>query len=121
MIREGFIYMLEKAEALLQHYFGYPSLRPGQKKAIQSVVSERRDTACIMPTGGGKSICYQIPALLMEGTTIVISPLISLMKDQVDALNQLGIQAAYVNSSLGHNEIAERLSVFKEGGYKLFM
>lgn len=120
MIREGFIYMLEKAEALLQHYFGYPSLRPGQKKAIQSVVSERRDTACIMPTGGGKSICYQIPALLMEGTTIVISPLISLMKDQVDALNQLGIQAAYVNSSLGHNEIAERLSVFKEGGYKLF-
>ncbi|MED1741314.1 DNA helicase RecQ [Bacillus swezeyi] len=112
--------MLEKAEALLQQYFGYPSLRPGQRKAIQSVVSEKLDTACIMPTGGGKSICYQIPALLMEGTTLVISPLISLMKDQVDALNQLGISASYVNSSLDYNQTVERLSTLKKGGYKLF-
>ncbi|MFN2747488.1 MULTISPECIES: DNA helicase RecQ [Bacillus] len=112
--------MLEKAEALLQQYFGYPSLRPGQRKAIQSVVSEKVDTACIMPTGGGKSICYQIPALMMEGTTLVISPLISLMKDQVDALKQLGINASFVNSSLDYDETAKRLSALEEGSYKLF-
>ncbi|UOY89393.1 DNA helicase RecQ [Bacillus glycinifermentans] len=111
--------MLEKAEALLQRYFGYPSLRPGQREAIQSVLEER-DTACIMPTGGGKSICYQIPALLLEGTTLVISPLISLMKDQVDALNELGIKASYVNSSLDSRKVEERLSILREGGYKLF-
>ncbi|MBU8785035.1 DNA helicase RecQ [Bacillus glycinifermentans] len=111
--------MLEKAESLLQRYFGYPSLRPGQREAIQSVLEER-DTACIMPTGGGKSICYQIPALLLEGTTLVISPLISLMKDQVDALNELGIKASYVNSSLDTRKVEERLSILREGGYKLF-
>ncbi|MCY8403661.1 DNA helicase RecQ [Bacillus sonorensis] len=111
--------MLEKAESLLQRYFGYPSLRPGQREAIQSVL-EGRDTACIMPTGGGKSICYQIPALMFEGTTLVISPLISLMKDQVDALNQLGIEASYVNSSLDSRMIEERMSILSEGGYKLF-
>ncbi|KKB71778.1 MULTISPECIES: DNA helicase RecQ [Bacillus] len=111
--------MLEKAESLLQRYFGYPSLRPGQREAIQSVLEER-DTACIIPTGGGKSICYQIPALLLEGTTLVISPLISLMKDQVDALNELGIKASYVNSSLDTRKVEERLSILREGGYKLF-
>ncbi|GIN69461.1 MULTISPECIES: DNA helicase RecQ [Bacillus] len=111
--------MLEKAESLLQRYFGYPSLRPGQREAIQSVL-EGRDTACIMPTGGGKSICYQIPALMFEGTTLVISPLISLMKDQVDALNQLGIEASYINSSLDSRMIEERMSILSEGGYKLF-
>lgn len=67
MIREGFIYMLEKAEALLQHYYGYPSLRPGQKKAIQSVVSEKRDTACIMPTGGGNQSATKFLRSLWRG------------------------------------------------------
>lgn len=85
--------MLEKAQSLLAHYFGYDSLLAGQKQAIQSVAEKRKNTVCIMPTGGGKSICYQIPALLFEGTTIVISPLISLMKDQVDALEEAGIAA----------------------------
>ncbi|MDA7027822.1 DNA helicase RecQ [Bacillus sp. CLL-7-23] len=112
--------MLEKAETLLQQYFGYQSLRSGQQDAIQSVVTNQLDTVCIMPTGGGKSICYQIPALLFGGTTLVISPLISLMKDQVDALNQSGIKASYINSSLDDNRINERLSIFKQGGYTLF-
>ncbi|MDA1475072.1 DNA helicase RecQ [Bacillus changyiensis] len=112
--------MLEKAETLLRHYFGYQSLRSGQQEAIQSVVTNQLDTACIMPTGGGKSICYQIPALLFAGTTLVISPLISLMKDQVDALNQAGIKATYINSSLDIDRINERLSILKQGGYTLF-
>ncbi len=74
--------MLQRAQSLLAHYFGYEKLRNGQEEAIRSVTEERQNTVCIMPTGGGKSICYQIPALMFEGTTIVISPLISLMKDQ---------------------------------------
>ncbi|MCY8111057.1 DNA helicase RecQ, partial [Bacillus spizizenii] len=80
----------------------------------------RQNTACIMPTGGGKSICYQIPALMFEGATIVISPLISLMKDQVDALEEAGINAAYINSTQSNQEIYERLNGLKEGAYKLF-
>ncbi|WIG45176.1 DNA helicase RecQ [Bacillus halotolerans] len=112
--------MLHKAQSLLAHYFGYEKLRRGQEEAIRSVTEARQNTACIMPTGGGKSICYQIPALMFEGTTIVISPLISLMKDQVDALEEAGIKAAYINSSQTNQEIYERLNGLKEGAYKLF-
>ncbi|MEC3640096.1 DNA helicase RecQ [Bacillus halotolerans] len=112
--------MLHKAQSLLSHYFGYEKLRRGQEEAIRSVTEARQNTACIMPTGGGKSICYQIPALMFEGTTIVISPLISLMKDQVDALEEAGIKAAYINSSQTNQEIYERLNGLKEGAYKLF-
>ncbi|MGQ8920741.1 DNA helicase RecQ [Bacillus halotolerans] len=112
--------MLHKAQSLLSHYFGYEKLRRGQEEAIRSVTEARQNTACIMPTGGGKSICYQIPALIFEGTTIVISPLISLMKDQVDALEEAGIKAAYINSSQTNQEIYERLNGLKEGAYKLF-
>lgn len=112
--------MLDKAQSLLAHYFGYDSLRAGQKQAIQSVAEERKNTVCIMPTGGGKSICYQIPALLFEGTTIVISPLISLMKDQVDALEEAGIAAAYINSTQTSRDIHERLTGLKQGAYRLF-
>ncbi|MGR0121047.1 DNA helicase RecQ [Bacillus halotolerans] len=112
--------MLHKAQSLLAHYFGYEKLRRGQEEAIRSVTEARQNTACIMPTGGGKSICYQIPALIFEGTTIVISPLISLMKDQVDALEEAGIRAAYINSTQTNQEIYERLNGLKEGAYKLF-
>ncbi|MBT2626577.1 DNA helicase RecQ [Bacillus sp. ISL-32] len=112
--------MLEKARSLLAHYFGYEKLRPGQEQAIRSVTEAKQNTACIMPTGGGKSICYQIPALLFEGTTIVISPLISLMKDQVDALEEAGIAAAYINSTQSNQDIQSRLAALKNGSYHLF-
>ncbi|MBU8750025.1 DNA helicase RecQ [Bacillus subtilis] len=112
--------MLHRAQSLLAHYFGYEKFRSGQDEAIRLVTEARQNTACIMPTGGGKSICYQIPALMFEGTTIVISPLISLMKDQVDALEEAGINAAYINSTQSNQEIYERLNGLKEGAYKLF-
>ncbi|MFC7373434.1 DNA helicase RecQ [Fictibacillus iocasae] len=110
--------MLEQAQKLLQQYYGYSVFRNGQEQAIQSVLSGN-DTLTVMPTGGGKSICYQIPALVFEGTTIVISPLISLMKDQVDALLQVGIPAAYINSSITGTEARDRIQKAKRGEYKL--
>ncbi|RLQ95465.1 DNA helicase RecQ [Falsibacillus albus] len=110
--------MLEKAKQKLQTYYGYESFRKGQEQTILSVMTGK-NTACIMPTGGGKSLCYQIPALLLEGTTLVISPLISLMKDQVDALSQLGIAATYINSSLSNEAIATRMKAAMEQRYKL--
>lgn len=110
--------LFEKAQRLLESHFGYSSFRNGQERAIQSVLAGE-NTICVMPTGGGKSICYQIPALVLPGTTIVISPLISLMKDQVDALVQVGIPAAYINSSLSYNEANERIWEAKQGMYKL--
>lgn len=110
--------MFEQAQHYLQSHFGYSSFRSGQEQVIQSVLSGE-NTICVMPTGGGKSICYQIPALVLPGTTIVISPLISLMKDQVDALTQAGIPAAYINSSLSYNEANERIWEAKQGEYKL--
>ncbi len=110
--------LFEKAQQLLESHFGYSSFRNGQERAIQSVLAGE-NTICVMPTGGGKSICYQIPALVLPGTTIVISPLISLMKDQVDALVQVGIPAAFINSSLSYNEANERMWEAKQGMYKL--
>ena len=94
-----------KQEAL-KNWFGYDSFRAGQEEIVDHIMAGR-DVLAIMPTGAGKSICYQIPALLSEGLTIVISPLISLMKDQVQALRQNGVAAAYVNSTLDHTEIRE--------------
>jgi len=110
--------MLEQARALLKRVYGYDAFRPGQADIISGLL-EGRDTLAILPTGGGKSVCYQIPALILEGTTIVVSPLISLMKDQVDALNRLGIPAAFLNSSLGAAEYRTVLRGAAQGEYKL--
>ncbi|MDQ0155520.1 DNA helicase RecQ [Robertmurraya andreesenii] len=110
--------MLQQARELLRAHFGYSSFRKGQEEAILSVL-EGKNTVCIMPTGGGKSICYQIPALVLSGTTLVISPLISLMKDQVDSLLQVGIEATFINSSLSIQEANERLNEAMHGRYKL--
>ncbi|HSJ36714.1 MAG TPA: DNA helicase RecQ [Planococcus sp. (in: firmicutes)] len=110
--------MLEKARELLQTYFGYETFRTGQEQAI-SQVFEGSNSICVMPTGGGKSMCYQIPAMVMEGTTIVVSPLISLMKDQVDSLLAAGIPAAFINSSMDFDEVRETLNDVQRGAVKL--
>ncbi|WP_445683295.1 DNA helicase RecQ [Sporosarcina sp. FSL W7-1349] len=103
---------------MLTTYFGYPSFRIGQEQVIEGVLNGE-DMLCVMPTGGGKSICYQVPALVMEGTVLVISPLISLMKDQVDALHQAGIPAAYINSTLSSEEYFGTMENALAGMYKL--
>ncbi|EHQ87983.1 DNA helicase RecQ [Desulfosporosinus youngiae] len=110
--------MIEKALEVLQRYFGYTQFRDGQQKVILSLL-QGSDTLAIMPTGAGKSLAYQIPALLSEGTTLVISPLISLMKDQVDALEQYGVPATFINSSLTFNEVRSRIGRAAAGKYKL--
>jgi ATP-dependent DNA helicase RecQ len=109
---------LKNAENMLLKYFGYETFRPGQEGVITSIL-EKRNTLGIMPTGGGKSICYQIPALLFEGITLVISPLISLMKDQVDALNSIHIPATFLNSSLSYEEISNIMWEIENGIYKI--
>lgn len=109
---------MKKPEEVLKQYFGYDSFREGQKSLVDAVLAGR-DVLGIMPTGAGKSICFQIPALLMEGITLVISPLISLMKDQVRALNQAGIHAAFLNSSLTAGQYRKALSLAEQGQYKI--
>lgn len=95
---------MDRALDILKQYYGYSSFREGQENIIREILNGN-DVLTIMPTGGGKSICYQVPAMLLDGITIVISPLISLMKDQVDNINNLGIKSAYINSSLNNIEI----------------
>jgi ATP-dependent DNA helicase RecQ len=109
---------LADARLALRERFGYDAFRPGQERAVESVL-ERRDTLVVLPTGGGKSLCYQVPALLLPGLTVVLSPLISLMKDQVDALAARGLPATFLNSSLAGSEIAARMRRVQRGEIKL--
>ncbi|HUQ81587.1 MAG TPA: ATP-dependent DNA helicase RecQ [Gemmatimonadaceae bacterium] len=110
--------LLEKARAMLRQSFGYPGFRPGQERAITSILSGR-DTLVVLPTGGGKSLCYQVPALILPGLTVVVSPLISLMKDQVDALSARGLPAAFINSTLTSSQVSDRLSKASRGEIKM--
>jgi ATP-dependent DNA helicase RecQ len=109
---------LDAARATLAARFGFPEFRPGQQQAVASVLAGR-DTLVVLPTGGGKSVCYQVPALLLPGLTVVVSPLISLMKDQVDALTARGIPAAFVNSTLTAGEVSDRMARAVRGDVKL--
>src|SRR5919206_4166562 len=109
---------LPKLRRTMREVFGFTKLRPGQEEVIRSILSGR-DTLAVMPTGAGKSLCYQLPALHLEGTTIVVSPLISLMKDQVDKLAEAGVEAAQVNSALTEAERREELGRIEQGESEL--
>src|SRR5260221_3593798 len=109
---------LEKIEQALKQYFGHETFRAGQREVIEHTLSGQ-DTFVLMPTGGGKSLTYQLPALLMRGLTVVISPLIALMHDQVDRLRANGIAATFVNSTLSFDERARREKAALNGGLKL--
>ena len=118
--------MLKKVErgdgmdklAVLRQYFGFPAFRAGQQTLIDAVLSGH-DALGVMPTGGGKSLCYELPALLLPGMTLVVSPLISLMKDQVMALRNAGIPAGCINSSMSLDELRETYRDARYGAYKL--
>src|SRR3984885_7881280 len=106
------------AADVLRNRFGYETFRPGQDRAVRAVLAGR-DTLVVLPTGGGKSLCFQVPALMLPGLTVVMSPLISLMKDQVDALTARGLPAAFINSTLTGAQIADRLTRAQRGDLKL--
>ncbi len=109
--------MLSK-EDVLRQYFGHTAFRSGQEMVIDAIL-RGEDALCVMPTGAGKSVCYQVPALMLQGVTLVVSPLISLMKDQVNALTQNGIRAAYLNSSLSAEQYAKVVENIRQGVYKM--
>lgn len=106
------------ARAMLKVYFGYDTFKEGQERIINSIMAGQ-DALAIMPTGAGKSLCYQLPALMLPGISIIISPLISLMQDQVKALNEAGISAVFINSSLSDSQISQTLSAAAQGTYKM--
>ncbi|HEX5706420.1 MAG TPA: RecQ family ATP-dependent DNA helicase [Pyrinomonadaceae bacterium] len=108
----------EAALAALRTYFGFEEFREGQSEVVEAVL-EGRDTVVVMPTGGGKSLCYQLPALMREGATLVVSPLIALMKDQVDALQARGLPATFINSSIDFEEQKARVAGLRDGRFKL--
>jgi ATP-dependent DNA helicase RecQ len=109
---------IQDARAVLKSAFGYDEFRPGQEAAVSAILAGR-DTVVVLPTGGGKSLCFQVPALLLPGLTVVVSPLISLMKDQVDALTAKGLPAAFVNSTLTSGQVSDRLARADRGEIKL--
>ena len=109
---------MNKLTNSLQKYFGHSCFRPQQQAIIQTIL-DGRDLLAVLPTGGGKSLCYQLPAMLLPGLTLVISPLVSLMKDQVDDLRNRGIQADWINSTLTPKQLREKLSDLANGQCKL--
>ncbi|HEX2203342.1 MAG TPA: ATP-dependent DNA helicase RecQ, partial [Longimicrobium sp.] len=109
---------LDAAREVLRKFWKYPDFRPGQDEAVRNVLSGG-DSLTIMPTGGGKSLCYQVPAMMLPGVTLVVSPLISLMKDQVDTLEAVGLPATFLNSSLSGSEMSARLEGAARGAFKL--
>lgn len=109
---------LTRARKVLRTHWGYDSFRPGQDKVMEAVMSGK-DTLVLFPTGGGKSLCYQVPALLLDGLTIVLSPLVALMEDQVHQLTSKGIRATFINSTLSRAEVEQRLVNARNGMYRL--
>ena len=109
---------MNEAQNILKKYFGYENFRPGQKELIDHILS-KEDVLGIMPTGAGKSVCYQVPTMILDGITIVISPLISLMKDQVDSLNEIGIPATFINSTLSYNNYEQTIENIIHNVYKI--
>ena len=109
---------MEQARAVLASRFGYDAFRPGQEAVVSALLSGR-DVLAVMPTGAGKSVCYQVPAVVMEGMALVVSPLVSLMADQVRAVQEAGIRGAYLNSTLAPGQQAEVLRRAAEGAYDL--
>ena len=109
---------MNEAQNILKKYFGYENFRPGQEEIIGHILNHE-DVLGIMPTGAGKSICYQVPAMILDGVTIVISPLISLMKDQVDSLNEIGIPATFINSTLSYNNYEQTIENIIHNVYKI--
>src|SRR5215204_4570263 len=112
------MHSLTDAIASLQKHFGFEDFREGQREVIGSLL-EGKDAVVVMPTGSGKSLCYQLPAMILDGATIVVSPLISLMKDQVDALEARGLPATFINSTLPSSVVAERLNRAARGELKM--
>src|SRR4030065_1693783 len=106
--------MADNIYSILKNTSGYNEFRPLQQKIIENVL-KKRETLVIMPTGGGKSLCYQIPALIFKGLMVVVSPLISLMKDQVEQLHELGVPAVYLNSSLSKEKYQENINLLING------
>ena len=109
---------LAAVESTLRQVFGFPSFRPGQREIVEAILAER-DTVGIMPTGAGKSLTFQMAARILGGTTLVVSPLIALMKDQVDALHEMGVAATFLNSSIDSEERSRRVGAMRRGGYEL--
>src|SRR5919206_2044004 len=109
---------IEDALAALHTYFGFTDFREGQREVIEAILAGH-DTVVVMPTGGGKSLCYQLPALLRPGATVVVSPLIALMKDQVDALHARNLPATFINSSIDFEEQKTRIAGIRRGDFKL--
>ncbi len=109
---------VDDARGVLRTRFGYEAFRPGQDRAVASVLAGH-DTLVVLPTGGGKSLCFQVPGMMMPGLTVVLSPLISLMKDQVDGLRARGLPATFINSTLDPMEVTDRFARAARGEFKL--